>query len=64
MPFIQAIHLHKTLPCPAKPGKLTVIGKPSHALDGLLPLVAAVAPQVIAFNPLADHSRCDVHLVL
>lgn len=53
MPFIEAIHLRKTLPCLAEPGKLIVIGKPSRALDGLLPLVAAVAPQVIAFNPLA-----------
>lgn len=52
MPFIEAVHLHKTLPCLAEPGKLIVIGKPSRALDGLLPLVAAVAPQVIAFNPL------------
>ncbi|MGC8878265.1 MAG: (Fe-S)-binding protein [Anaerolineae bacterium] len=53
MPFIEAICLHKTLPCLAEPGKLIVIGKPSRTLDGLLPLVAAVAPQVVAFNPLA-----------
>ncbi|MCL5995302.1 MAG: hypothetical protein M1546_04515 [Chloroflexi bacterium] len=53
MPFVEAIHLHKTLPCLAEPGKLIVIGTPTRTLDGLLPLVAAVAPNVISFNPIA-----------
>jgi ArsR family metal-binding transcriptional regulator len=53
MPFIDSIRLHKTLPCLAEPGKLIVIGNPARSLDGLLPLVAAVAPNVISFNPVA-----------
>jgi ArsR family metal-binding transcriptional regulator len=51
MPFVESIQLHRTLPCLAEPGKCIVIGQPSRSLDGLLPLVAAVAPNVIAFNP-------------
>jgi ArsR family metal-binding transcriptional regulator len=53
MPFLGSIQLHKTLPCLAEPGKLIVVGTPTRSLDGLLPLVAAVAPNVIAFNPMA-----------
>lgn len=53
MAFVEAIRLHKTLPCLAESGKLIVIGTPSRSLDGLLPLVAAVAPHVISFNPVA-----------
>jgi ArsR family metal-binding transcriptional regulator len=53
MPFVESIHLHNTLPCLAEPGKLIVIGTPARLLDGLLPLVAAVAPNVISFNPIA-----------
>lgn len=49
--FIESVQLVKTLPCLAEPGKLIVIGRPSRSIDGLLPLVAAVAPNVIAFNP-------------
>jgi ArsR family metal-binding transcriptional regulator len=53
MAFIESVQLVKTLPCLAEPGKLIVIGRPSRSIDGLLPLVAAVAPNVIAFNPAA-----------
>jgi ArsR family metal-binding transcriptional regulator len=53
MAFVEAVQLVKTLPCLAEPGKLIVIGRPSRSLDGILPLVAAVAPNVIAFNPAA-----------
>ena len=53
MAFIESVQLVKTLPCLAEPGKLIVIGRPSRSLDGILPLVAAVAPNVIAFNPAA-----------
>jgi len=49
--FVASIQLVKTLPCLAEPGKLIVIGRPSRPIDGVLPLVAAVAPGVIAFNP-------------
>ncbi len=50
-PFVESVQLVKTLPCLADPGKLIVIGQPSRAIDGILPLVAAIAPNVIAFNP-------------
>jgi len=53
MPFLDALMLTKTLPCLADPGKCIVIGRPSRNLDGVLPLVAAVAPNIIAFNPAA-----------
>ncbi len=51
MAFVESVQLVKTLPCLADPGKLIVIGQPSRTIDGILPLVAAVAPNVIAFNP-------------
>ena len=53
MAFLDAVMLTKTLPCLANPGKIIVVGKPTRNLDGILPLVAAVAPNVIAFNPAA-----------
>jgi ArsR family metal-binding transcriptional regulator len=53
MPFLDALMLTKTLPCLADPGKCIVIGRPARTLDGVLPLVAAVAPNVISFNPAA-----------
>lgn len=53
MAFIESIQLVKTVPCLAEPDKIIVIGRPSRAIDGLLPLVAAVAPNVIGFNPVA-----------
>jgi len=53
MACVESVQLVKTLPCLAEPGKLIVIGRPSRSIDGILPLVAAVAPNVIAFNPAA-----------
>jgi hypothetical protein len=53
MAFLESVMLTKTLPCLADPGKCIVIGRPSRNLDGVLPLVAAVAPNVISFNPAA-----------
>jgi ArsR family metal-binding transcriptional regulator len=53
MPFLEAVILVKTLPCLAEPGKIIVVAQPSRNLDGALPLVAAVAPNIISFNPEA-----------
>jgi ArsR family metal-binding transcriptional regulator len=53
MAFLDSLTLTKTLPCLAEPGKIIVIAQPSRNLDGVLPLVAAVAPNVISFNPVA-----------
>ena len=51
MAFLDSLTLTKTLPCLADPGKIIVIAHPSRNLDGVLPLVAAVAPNIISFNP-------------
>ena len=48
--FLDSITLVKTLPCLAEPGKIIVIGKPSHSLDAVLPYLATL-PGVIAYNP-------------
>ena len=53
MALVESIQLVKTVPCLAEPGKIIVFGRPSRTIDGILPLVAAVAPSVVAFNPLA-----------
>jgi len=53
MPFLDGIMLAKTLPCLAEPGKIIVIGRPARNLDGVLPLIVAVVPNIIAFNPVA-----------
>jgi len=53
MTFLDSLTLTKTLPCLADPGKIIVIAQPSRNLDGVLPLVAAVAPNIISFNPNA-----------
>ncbi len=53
MAFLDALTPTKTLPCLADPGKIIVIAHPSRNLDGVFPLVAAVAPNIISFNPEA-----------
>ena len=53
MTFLDSLTLTKTLPCLAEPGKIIVIAQPSRNLDGVLPLVAAVAPNIISFSPAA-----------
>lgn len=53
MAFLDSITLVKTLPCLAEPGKIIVVAQPARNLDGVLPLVAAVAPNIISFNPEA-----------
>jgi ArsR family metal-binding transcriptional regulator len=53
MAFPDDSTLIRTLPCLAEPGKIVVIARPSRTLDGVLPLIAAVAPNIISFNPAA-----------
>lgn len=48
--YIDSIALTQTLPCLAEPGKIVVVGRPSHALDEVLPYLATL-PNVIAYNP-------------
>ncbi len=49
--FLDSLELAKTLPCLAEPGRIIVIATPSPPLDEVLPLIAAISPSVIAFNP-------------
>jgi ArsR family metal-binding transcriptional regulator len=48
--FLDSIILVQTLPCLAEPGKLIIVGKPSHTLDEVLSYLATL-PGVIAYNP-------------
>jgi ArsR family metal-binding transcriptional regulator len=45
--YLETISLTKTLPYLAEPGKIIVIGKPSRALDDVLPYLATL-PGIIA----------------
>jgi ArsR family metal-binding transcriptional regulator len=51
--LVGGIQLVRTLPCLAEPGKLIVIGESDAGLDGVLPLLNAILPNVISYNPLA-----------
>ena len=51
--YLESIALSRTLPCLAEPGKIIVVGKPSRALDDVLPYLATL-PNVIAYNPHAQ----------
>ncbi len=53
MPFLDALTLTTTMPRLPQHGNSILIAQPSRNLDGLLPLVAAVAPNIISFNPEA-----------
>jgi ArsR family metal-binding transcriptional regulator len=52
MSYLEAISLTRTQPCLAEPGKIIINGKPSRALDDVLPYLATL-PGVIAWNPEA-----------
>jgi len=49
--FIEYITLDHTRPCLAEPGKIIVVGKPSRPIDVVLPLLNALLPNVISYNP-------------
>jgi ArsR family metal-binding transcriptional regulator len=50
--FLESIALVQTRPCLADPGRIIVVGRPSHPLDDVLPYMATL-PNVIAYNPEA-----------
>ena len=52
--FIEYITLDHTRPCLAESGKIIVVGKPSRAMDAVLPLLNAILPNVISYNPRAS----------
>jgi ArsR family metal-binding transcriptional regulator len=52
MPFLDSIALTRTIPCPADPGRIIVVGRPSRGMAEALPYLASL-PTVIAYNPEA-----------
>ena len=53
MALLASLALVKTLPCLADPGKIIVVGEADAALDGVLPLLNAILPNVVSYNPFA-----------
>jgi ArsR family metal-binding transcriptional regulator len=51
--LVSSLRLVRTLPCLADPEKLIAVGEPDVPLDGVLPLVNAVLPNVASYNPMA-----------
>lgn len=51
--LVSAITLIRTLPCLADPGKIIVIGETDAAIDGVLPLLNAILPNVVSYHPLS-----------
>ena len=52
-PLVSAITLIRTLPCLADPGKIIVIGETNAALDGVLPLLNAILPNIVSYHPFS-----------
>lgn len=52
-PLVGAITLVRTLPCLADPGKIIVIGETDAAIDGVLPLLNAILPNVVSYHPFS-----------
>jgi hypothetical protein len=53
MTLLNSLAVVKTLPCLADPGKIIVVGEADAALDGVLPLLNAMLPNVVSYNPFA-----------
>ncbi len=51
--LVSGLRLLRALPCLAEPGKLIVIGESDEPLDGVLPLLNAILPNAISYNPMA-----------
>jgi ArsR family metal-binding transcriptional regulator len=51
--LINAIKLTRTYPCLSEPGKIVVVGEPDAPIDGVLPLLNAILPSVVSYNPMA-----------
>lgn len=52
--FIEYITLDHTRACIAEPGKIVVVGKPAQPIDAVMPLLNAMLPNVISYNPRAS----------
>jgi ArsR family metal-binding transcriptional regulator len=53
MSYLESIALTQMLPCLAEPGRIIILGKPSHPLTEVLPYLATL-PGIIAWNPEAS----------
>ena len=51
--LVGAISLIRSLPCLADPGKIIVIGETDVAIDGVLPLLNAILPNVVSYHPFS-----------
>ncbi len=52
--FVEYITLDHIRACFAEPGKIVIVGKPSRPIDAVLPLLNAMLPNVISYNPRAS----------
>jgi len=52
--FVEYITFDHTRPCIAEPGKMVVVGRPARAIDAAFPLLNAILPNVISYNPRAS----------
>lgn len=48
--YLEKIDLTRTLPCLAEPGKIQVVGQPSHSLINVIPYLATL-PGIVTYNP-------------
>jgi ArsR family metal-binding transcriptional regulator len=51
--LVGHVSLIRTLPCLAEPGKIIVIGETDATIDGVLPLLNAILPNVISYHPFS-----------
>jgi ArsR family metal-binding transcriptional regulator len=51
--FVEYVSLDHTRPCPAEPGKILVVGKPSRSIEALLPMLNALLPNVTSYDARA-----------
>ena len=51
--LVSAITLIRTLPCLADLGKIIVIGETDAPLDGVLPLLNAILPNIVSYHPFS-----------
>ncbi len=52
--FVEYITLDHTRACIAEPGKIVIVGRPSRTIDAVFPLLNAILPNVISYNPRAS----------
>jgi ArsR family metal-binding transcriptional regulator len=51
--LVESLRLIRTLPCLADPGKIIVIGETDAAIDGVLPMLNAILPNVVSYHPFS-----------